>query len=641
MKDELSDLRTLELPFDVDLVSPQCHACIRRHMKKYEKFIDKGGISAAGKFTVPCTGIPKDYIDPALKDTVDEDTWNTMLSSVDIVTWAEQYIKSANGKPWKARWYQSEVLRCNSRRKMLRIARRAGKTDLICIEICYYLFTEPGIKIVVAGPQKTHTQEIIGRVRNFIRSNPELSAMVVRDVSAPYYEIEVAHSKEKSRLRGFAAGSTGGKQGVSLRGQDADKLYLEEMDFIDENSITGAVLPILQTNANTDLIGFSTPSGFPTTYYEFCTQNPQYIEFHYDYKVLPHWKNVDMERWQYSEEKWTHEFLAEFGSAESGVYQPKYIQQALTLYRYSDCSPTPGWRYCIGTDWNEVHGAEIIVLGFNTFTGKFRLVEAVHVEHSEFTQLSSIEKLLEMNRKWKPLFVYIDSGNGSTNDELLRKTSYEHRTRQGGDPQTAKLLDTLKKYNSGSSIVVKDPVTREEHKTPAKPFMVNASIRMFEQHRIEVSSEDNVLKLQLENYMIKRYTPTKTPVYGLKDEKVLDHRLDALNLAIVAFHLEFDDLYKTDFITTAVAAVDPRMANSNRVKIGIDGQVHAPESRRIDDNNSIMSHIITPGRIDRTIIKTNRPGFLNDTEEQRMLEYQQRQRARRVRAGQRPSRTTF
>jgi hypothetical protein len=186
MKDELSDLRTLELPFDVDLVSPQCHACIRRHMKKYEKFIDKGGISAAGKFTVPCTGIPKDYIDPALKDTVDEDTWNTMLSSVDIVTWAEQYIKSANGKPWKARWYQSEVLRCNSRRKMLRIARRAGKTDLICIEICYYLFTEPGIKIVVAGPQKTHTQEIIGRVRNFIRSNPELSAMVVRDVSAPY-----------------------------------------------------------------------------------------------------------------------------------------------------------------------------------------------------------------------------------------------------------------------------------------------------------------------------------------------------------------------------------------------------------------------------------------------------------------------
>jgi len=647
MTDDLKDLRAISLPFDVDLVVPQCHECVRRQLKKYSKHVDKGGKATLNRFLVPCTGILKEPIDPSLRATVDDETWEEMMAAVDIVTWASKYLKLPTGEPWVARWYQSNVLRCTSRRKMLRIARRTGKTDLVCVEICYYLFTDKGTKIIVAAPQKAQTEEIINRVRGFILNNPRLAEMVVRDVSAPYYEIKLAGDPDKdngSRLRGFAAGTKGKSEGVGIRGQDADRIYMEEMDYIDEKAITGAVIPILQTNPRTALVGFSTPAGFKTPYYHFCEDNPYYVEFHHNYKVLPHYKNVEMERSSFTEDEWIHEFLAEWGSSEKGVYKPAYIDQALKNYKYEEFKRSPGWRYCIGTDWNEKHGTEIAVLGHNMITGRFQIVETKHIQRSEFTQLMGVQTLLEMNRKWKPSFIYIDAGNGSTNYELLRKTAYEQRVK-GGDLDTARLLDILRRYDSGSSIITKDPITHQEKKTPAKPFMVNASVRMFEQGRIIISSADSTLEKQLRNYIIDRYTPTKTPVYGMEDEKIGDHRLDALNLAIVAFHLEFDDLHATKFLTTVGVALDPR--TKKQTLETRDSQIqksdHGPSERRLEANSS-QSRVfgIMPARIDSSrIISSNRPGWENDTEAERHQQFLQRKRSRGGSMRDRPSRSNF
>lgn len=627
MVDELQDLRKINLPFDVGDVDPQCHTCLRDQLKKYDKFIDENGKPTSGRFLVPCSGISKDPVDPSIKNTVDEETWETMLAAMDIVKWADKYLRLPNGESWKARWYQAAVLRCTSRRKVLRIARRCGKTDAVCVEICYYLFTEPNQKILLAAPQKSQTEEVVNRVRSFIRSNPDLAKMVVRDVSAPYYEIKLSNG---SRLRGFAAGTKGKGDGVGIRGQDADKIYLEEMDFIDENAINSAIIPILQTSPNTALIGFSTPSGFDTPYRKFCESNPYYKEYHYNYRVLPHYKNIEMERPLFTQEHWDHEFEALFGQSEKGVYKPTYIEKALRAYKYEDMSRGPGWKYCIGTDWNEKYGTEIVILGYNMATSRFQIVEAIHIPRSEFTQLMGVQALLESNKKWKPSFIYIDAGNGSSNYELLRKTSYDQR-KPDGDRDTAKLLDILKKYDSGSSLLIKDPITKQEKKTPAKPFMVDASLRMFEQYRIIISSADKKLQDQLKNYIIDRYTPTKTPVYGMEDEKIGDHRLDALNLAIVAFQLEFADLYTTQISVSFGPAFNQSTIPSSR-SVQIEEIKHEPNERAIDRGNTLDEriHSIMPGRIDNmgSAIKTSRKGWDTDTEEQEMINFMRRKRSR-------------
>jgi hypothetical protein len=649
MKDEttdpLADLRKIKLPFDIDDVTEQCHKCIRKQLKKYEKFQGPDGRNMKGRFIVPCSGIMKEPVDKDfLAMLPSQEARDEAEQLTDIVKWASANLKLDNGTPWDARWYQEEVLRCNARRKVLRISRRAGKTDLVCVEICFNLFTNPNLKIVVAGPQKTHTEEIVNRVRSFIRMNPALANMVTRDVSAPWYEIVLTNG---SRLRGFAAGAKGTGAAVGIRGQDADKLYLEEMDYIDENAIKGAVLPILQTNPNTHLVGFSTPSGFRTPYYECCQEDPQYTEFHYTYKVLPHWKSVEADRARFTEEEWGHEFLASFGSSESGVYRPEYIDSALSIYEYEDIKRSPVWRYCIGVDWNEKHGTEIVVVGQDKTTGIYKIVESTLVTGSEYTQLSGIARLLEVNRKWKPDYIYIDSGNGSTNDELLRKMAFDER-KPGGDRDTARLLDIMKKYDSGSAIPTQDPVTGEDIRMPAKPFMVNASIRIFEQKLIKISSSDSILEKQLRSYMIDRYTPTKTPVYVMEDKKLGDHRLDALNLALVAFHLNFDDIHVVTHLTNVAIAPDPRTGSSD-LHLRADKSTlidNNPSERRLDANvdNLFSSAIMMSARVDSGAhkLKTDRLGWKEDREDEEMQRFLQKRRSRKKSAVMgRPSRSTF
>jgi hypothetical protein len=1059
MIDELADLRKLELPFDVDEVDPQCHECIRAQLIKYEKHQSADGKSCKGRFLVDCSGIPKDTIDPTVKMGLSAEQIDNIEAVKDITKFSKKYLKLPDGSSWEARPYQAAVLKCSSRRKVLRIGRRSGKTDSVCVEICYYLYTKKRSRILVVGPQKVHVQEIFSRVRAFIAASPLLRDSIVHDISAPYYQLELANGSE---LRGFAAGTKGNTEGTSIRGQNADRIYCfpkgtlvntsefaikpiekltledsvlggdesgvrigdvkslfvhkdrlitiptalnvvkctydhplfngtddipakeateviaslyhqdltfgyenvlcrllgslygdgwisneavgfsgqeldleqikadlrvlgdrdhvvtgrqttnenlgisgwgaqlnstytypffkdlhptgekvfqqlrvpkmimegksyfkssflsglfsaestgvtyqtnkrtprpisltmfstkedwintwfsdigkllsdleirytykvnyleeknryvgliavcnqkenidlfierigfchnaektvqantyklfrhyektwnkeswkknrrirsqscssldaskklnlslstvkyhkalydelysnplltpeeyinkirwqgnyvklpilkenvrysdelvdvynltsgannrffaggyfthncEECDYVDENALQGAVLPILHTTPTTTLVAFSTPSGFKSVYYSMCCDSPSYKEYYYTYKVLPHWKTVEAEKSSFTEEQWNREYLANFGDTESGVYKPTYVDRALTNYEYSNITNHPAWKYTIGTDWNEKHGTEICVLGYNTHTHMFQVAETLLIEKSEFTQLSGVSKLLEMNKKWKPSFIYIDSGNGSTNYELLRKTAYENSTRDG-DRDTARLLQILKRYDSGASIEIRDPVSQQKVKVPAKPFMVNASVRLFEQNKIRISSFDNVLEKQLRSYIIERLTPTKTPVYGLSEPKVLDHRLDALNLAIVAFQLEFSDLHTQNVCMETASVADPRTVKSseNSRNKTEDERYSRPEERRMESAEMTwVEQQLFSNRVksDLSHIPSNKPGWSEDKEGQRRSEWLHRRRSRGNVERNRPNRSNI
>jgi len=644
MVDELSDLRKLELPFNVDEVIPQCHECVRTQLKKYEKFVFDG--KAVGeKFMVLCKGIKKSLVSPMEEATMTDEQLDMLKATRDKVEFAKQFIRLPGDIPWIARWYQENVLRCTSRRKVLRIGRRTGKTDSVCVEILYKLFTNKDKKIFVTGPQKIHVEEIFIRLRSFIAAHPMLRDSVVRDVKAPYYEIKIRNG---SRVRGVPAGAKGKKEGLAGRGQDADDIYVEEMDYVDGTALRGGIFPILHTTPNTSLCGFSTPTGFKTPYYTLCEESPGYKEFHFTYKVLPHWKQVEAEKPQFTEEDWKHEYLAEWGTSEGGVYKPSYIDRALVKYEYDSIKRNASWKYTIGTDWNEKYGTEIIVLGFNPFTNTYQVVESQHIEKSEFTQLSGISKLLEMNKKWMPNYIYIDAGNGSTNYELLRKTAWTH-THKNGDRNTANLLRILKKYDAGAALEIKDPITHEKTKKPAKPFMVNCSVRLFEQNLIRISSYDNKLEKQLRSYIVDRISPNGNPVYATEDPKVMDHRLDALNLAIVAFQLEFSDLHATVVNTQVGAVLDPRTKRNQKASTAEERKerLSRPEERRLDggvEQTDLEKHILAnqARRVDNHLgMNTNRLGWDTDQEEERMKEYLQRRKSRRKIHSNRPTRSNI
>jgi len=424
-------------------------------------------------------------------------------------------------------------------------------TASICVQLIHKMLTIPRVRIILAAPMIEQIENIFVRVRDFFYASPALKSAIMKFKRSPH-ELML---KNDSILKGFAAGSVArGGDGTTIRGQDADIVLIEEADYVSEQAFTGAIIPLLSTSPDTKLIAFSTPLGFTTTpFYKLCNSSPDYKEFHFTYRVLPWHKEVEKQRHNMTEERWNREYEASFADISAGVYKPKYIDRALTKYKYEDETKKGFWSYCMGVDWNEKHGAEIVVLGHNPHLRKFRLVEAVHVGGAAFTQLNSVAKVVEIYKKWRPDFMYVDSGNGSTNHELLLHMSQKAMP----NDEIANLRYVVKKYDSGAKVEVRDIITGEKVKKAAKPFMVDASIRMFEQNRIDISEHDSVLEKQLRNYMIERYTETNIPKFGLLDTAVGDHRLDAFNLAVVAFQLEFADLFKREYILGGAVANNP------------------------------------------------------------------------------------
>ena len=547
----------MDLKLEKKFENPVCQQCIKDYLDKYDGFVDEDGKLYKG-FAVPCDGIPLKYLSDHLGAILNEDDQKEAIGLFDPVTWAEEWIKLPDGTPWVARWYQEAMLRCSVTRRVTRLGRRTGKTDCLAVHILHYIFTNKNKRVLVVAPYKSQTEEIISRIRGFISTNPRLQASVQRDVSSPFYELKL---KNGSRIRGFSSGTKSGAEGVAIRGQDADRIYLDEADYLSDGDLK-AIVAILNTHAKVEMWASSTPTGRRAHFWRWCTKTPSYKEFYHPSSVLPFWDQVkDQIKSDYvgNQDAWTHEILAEFGEQSVGVFQHGFVDLALGEYKYEQMAWKPGWTYTIGVDWNSEFGTEIAVVGYDG-RGKFKIVDALNVPKQGWTQLAGIETIIKMNLKWLPKFIYVDDGGGNTNIELLRKFGYDSGASDPGSP-SCKLKDIVVGYNFSKTIEARDPMTKRKIKKHAKSFLVENAVRFFEERRIEISAWDMALRNQLANYIIKHRTVAGIPVYGQTEERIGDHRLDAVMLALVAFKLEMSDFGKA-FYSTHVA-VSPGFAKLN------------------------------------------------------------------------------
>jgi replicative DNA helicase len=616
------------------LANPVCRECIKTHLSKYDDFVDEEGIVHGG-FTVPCEGIPTKYLSDHLEAILDDESKSEAIGLFDPVTWAKEWIKLPDGSPWIARWYQEQMLRCTASRRITRCGRRTGKTDALAVHILHYCFTNKNRRVLIVAPYKSQTEEIISRIRGFISTNSKLIASVSRDVSSPFYELKF---KNGSRIRGFSSGTKSGAEGVAIRGQDADRIYLDEADYLTDGDLK-AIVAILNTHANVELWASSTPSGRRAHFWRWCTKTPSYKEFYYPSSVLPFWEEVkDQIRADYigNHDAWVHEILAEFGEQTVGVFQHQYTDHAITEYKYDEMSHKPGWVYSIGVDWNSEFGTEIVVVGYNK-RGRFRIVDALNIPKQNWTQLAGIEAIIEMNARWRPTFIYVDEGAGTTNIELLRKYGYDMIGQDKKDP-ACQLKDIVKGYNFSAKIDARDPMTKRPIKKHAKPFMVENAVRFFEERRIEISAFDMALRNQLENYIIKHRTTAGVPVYGLIEERIGDHRLDAMMLALVGYKLEMSDFgkaYHTTHIAVSPGFARLRKKDESSPEKELERRLdRMPQTRYEEDNQPFVtkSTVDLPAKVssDRDI-QVYRHGFMTDEEEKYKAKYRLRNMRKRSR----------
>lgn len=143
------------------------------------------------------------------------------LVSNDPKLWAKVYLD------WEARDYQIDILNQGreSKKLVLRLGRRLGKTENMCILILWYAYTqinaceEGRYDILIITPYETQVDLIFDRLKQLIDGSPLFKGMITRDV---YHRIELSNG---TKIKGLTAGTKSSSGAASTRGQHADKEY--------------------------------------------------------------------------------------------------------------------------------------------------------------------------------------------------------------------------------------------------------------------------------------------------------------------------------------------------------------------------------------------------------------------------------
>jgi len=433
------------------------------------------------------------------------------------------------------------------------ITHNCGKSEAIVVSMLYHMFTKPGIpesegfEIVVIAPYQAQIDIIFDRLLQLIRSSPITNNSLRRNVKAPVYQIQLHN---ESKCLGFTAGTKSGGNADAVRGQHAHMLVFDEADYLAAGDMDSA-LSIITNYPTASMWMSSTPSGKREKFYQTCSST-LFKEFFFPSQANPMWDSSmeQLFKEQLTEIGFKHEVLAEFGEQEEGVFQNVYVQAAKAEYKYGDLPHQNTWTYSFGVDWNDVkNGTTIVVLGFNPSTKTFMIVDRHTVSREGWTQLSACQKIADLNRIWRPSFIYLDSGYGSTQWEVLRKYGYDSTIDPNKGPchPDSRLKDIVVRYDFGSKVEVRDLWTHQPVQKDAKPFLVESTVRRFESGDIKFSDRDELLERQLLGYIIDRVTPVGRPVYKANDETAGDHILDGLMLAVIAFTMEVSPLGKPKY----------------------------------------------------------------------------------------------
>lgn len=516
--------------------------------KKYDSDINnmcktciENQISFRGEITIKCKGLAtKESIMPeGMEHVFTLEELDRIEEIANPYFWAEKHL---NPRIFAKRWYQEHASRCTAKRKVLRMGRRTGKSYKLALNIVHKVLTNDNYKVLIVTPYEVQAEELINYVRDFIYALDETygdpKSLLVKDVKSPTYKMEFSNG---SRIRAFTTGSSGA---TSVRGQRADLIVLDEVDYMSEADF-GAILAILMDNPEVEMWVASTPDGKKTLYK--LEQMKEYKGFHFPSFVIPHFNDdLDQElKEEYTDIQYVQEVMAEYGESMKGVFQRYFLD--LSSKKDVDVSDilSNRNRYIIilGGDWNDdMVGTRLLAVAFDTYDKKFRVVDRQIVSKEGWTQVEAVQKIIDMNRAYKFDAIYLDEGYGKSSIQFIKKYAIDKFGKVPKNHPDLKLADTVG-INFSSSLTVKDIHTGEELKKDMKVYMVDNAVRMLERGSLEFDSKlDHSLLEQMENYIVARRTPTGKPVYEAEDDKIGDHDLDAYMLALLGFAMEYAEL---------------------------------------------------------------------------------------------------
>lgn len=479
----------------------------------------------------------------------------------DPVAWAQAFLRTFNPQtgriePWKARWYQVEMLQDQSKKRVYRCGRRTGKTETMVVESLFHVCTKKNFRVLIITPYENQVRLAFMRLNELIKESPVVSSMVLSNTKNPY----MIKMNNESAILGFTTGASSGGGAASIRGQRADLIVMDEVDYMGEADFD-SVMIIAGERPEIRTVMSSTPTGKRSKFYQACTDPKMgFIEHFHPSTHNPNW-NDEMEaefRATLSEQGYVHEVEAEFGVQNTGVFDKDRVDEAKEFYNYAYAPldyyqeaaikrgdieppemllydrrhPAPYSRFrTIGVDWDKYEEtSSIIVLEFNEKLKRFMILKAYSVPRSEYSYDMAVKTIIELNEIYKPAMIYCDRGAGEYQIEALCIHGKNH-------PET-RLHEKVKGFQFSQKLDIQNPVTGEITKEPLKPFMITQLQIAFERNQLIISKYDEKLYKQLIDYEVVKRAQNGNPIFT----DVNEHFIDALGLAYLAMTLTFKEL---------------------------------------------------------------------------------------------------
>lgn len=500
----------------------------------------------------------------ALGFTTDEITMIQVYTNP--VEWAATHLK------WDARDYQNKILQtgASAKQTVLRLGRRLGKTECMCILIWWHAFVQPNkgpnnqYDILIITPYETQVDLIFKRLEQLLDMSPELKASVNRDVKHHF------GLKNGTVIKGLTAGTKSSSGAANTRGQRADLIVLDEVDYMGEDDITNILNIRNEAPERIKIVAASTPSGRRASFYKWCVNTPSngWREVYAPSTVNPELLKVNPDtgrtyledlKEELTEVRYVQEVMAEFGDEAMGVYQKRHVDQAVKLGEQMGIInnkvdvPKRGPRI-LGVDWDK-YGAATNMVGVEYIADAnvFAMFNREEIPSTEFTYDIAVKKIIELNEKYDYDYIYVDAGHGEMQIEQLKLYGHAH-------PESG-LHKKVVRVNFSEKISVRDPITKIKDKKDIKPFMVNNVVLLFERGQFAFNPADKETIKQFEDYYIERFGVNGRPIYTETNE----HVHDCIMLAIHGFTMRYNDMFKVKH-PTFIGKIDSFSQSPDHIK---------------------------------------------------------------------------
>jgi len=206
-------------------------------------------------------------------------------------------------------------------------------TETMVVFCLWYAQHHKNARLLIVTPYEHQVRLIFMRLNELIRDCDEMQG--VKTTKNPF----IAEFPNGSKIMGFTAGANSGSQsGASIRGQRADWLFMDEIDYMSRDGIDAVTAIAMEDPKRIGIWVSSTPTGKRDFFYEVCT-NPDtgYKAYHFPSMVNPDFDdNMEAEhRATMPEQGYIHEVLAEFGEETVGVFNKAAVERAKNQYVYA------------------------------------------------------------------------------------------------------------------------------------------------------------------------------------------------------------------------------------------------------------------------------------------------------------------